>query len=74
MLSALERKVLVDKESRGTVEMEAQLYEVCLTWSLGPRPQSTLTERPSDNPELGVFKVTPGQVKPPSWRPCTPCL
>lgn len=28
----------------------------------------------SDDPELGVFKVTPGQVKPPNWLPCTPSL
>lgn len=64
MPSFLGRKLLVSKEPHGPVEMDTQLHEVCLTWSLGPRSQSALTERPPDNHELGVFKVTPGQVKP----------
>lgn len=47
--------------------------------SLVPRALSALAERHVSgkgygNSELGVFKVTPDQAKPPNWQPCIPFL
>lgn len=56
MLSALERKVLVGKESRGAVETEAQLYEVCLTWSGVPDFSQPFPRDPLIIPNLGFSR------------------
>lgn len=34
----------------------------------------TLSGQGFGNSELGFFKVTLGQLKPPNWHPCTPSL